>query len=119
MDRPWGFSMHIDIEKCRSFEPKDFLPFIDGLVGELEMKKFGEPTVEYFGTEWAKGYSVVQLIETSCITFHTTDDHNDVYLDVFSCKPFEAESVLEYVQMFMDPVSVKFNFLVRKVNETK
>ena len=107
--------MHIDIEKARNFEPKHFVPFLDGLVSTLDMKKFGPPVVEYFGTEWAKGWSVLQLIETSNITFHTTDDNNDVYLDIFSCKPFDEQDVLEFVRDKLDPTSVKYSLLSRSV----
>jgi hypothetical protein len=53
-------------------------------VKEIDMVAFGAPRIVRFGSDHCKGYTLVQLIQTSNITAHFAEDTNDVYLDVFS-----------------------------------
>jgi len=41
------------------------------------------------------GISAIQFIKTSNVTIHTLTDMKRVYLNIFSCKDFEAETVIE------------------------
>ena len=60
------------------------------------------------------GWSVAQLIYTSTITCHFTDESGDFYLDVFSCKEFEIEKVIECVDEFFSPLETKSRYLLRE-----
>ena len=52
---------------------------------------------ERFGTEpHLYGYSVMQLIETSCITAHFSEQTDCCYIDVFSCKDFDDMKVVKF-----------------------
>jgi hypothetical protein len=67
----------------------------------IEMKKFGETEVIHFGEEErVAGFSMVQLIETSLISAHFANLTNTVYLDVFSCKPYNPAIVEEFAHKF-------------------
>jgi S-adenosylmethionine/arginine decarboxylase-like enzyme len=59
-------------------------------------------------------FSAVQLIQTSAITIHTNDEARDMYLDVFSCKDFEAETVIKAVKDWFAPASIDSQTLLRK-----
>ncbi len=69
---------------------------------QLQMKRFGEPLIEHFGHEkpMTSGYSLVQLIETSAIVGHFSEFKRSVYLDLFSCKEFDADAVTQFTQKF-------------------
>lgn len=67
------------------------------------MVPYGEPQVVMFGTGNKKGYTLVQLIETSNICAHFVEETNDMYLDVFSCKPFKATDVETIVKEVFQP----------------
>jgi S-adenosylmethionine/arginine decarboxylase-like enzyme len=67
-----------------------------------------------FGTGNKKGYTLVQLIETSNITAHFVEETNDVYIDVFSCKPFNKKDVDRVVLDFFGPKRKKSTFIVRQ-----
>jgi hypothetical protein len=43
---------------------------------------------------------MVQLIETSLISAHFANLTNAVYLDVFSCKPYEPEVVERFARKY-------------------
>ena len=85
-------------------------------VHDIDMKAFGEPTIEHFATHDPNkaGFSMVQLIETSNICAHFVNELNEVYLDVFSCKSFDPEIVVNLVKQFFKTEKVDFQFITRK-----
>jgi len=44
------------------------------------------------------GWTGFVIIDKSHISIHTFDDENLVSIDVFSCKPFDAEQALSYIR---------------------
>jgi len=87
--------------------------FCSDLVAEIDMIPYGKPQIVHFGTGTAKGYTLVQLIETSNITAHFSEETNDMYLDVFSCKDFETECVRRVVRKWMFPADMEIHVLMR------
>lgn len=87
--------------------------FLHSLAIDIDMKPFGKPVVERFGEGIEIGLSGVQLIETSAITIHTNDGARDLYLDVFSCKDFDENTVLSYVDGRFAPAEVTHQVLLR------
>jgi S-adenosylmethionine/arginine decarboxylase-like enzyme len=78
------------------------------------MVPFGEPQVQHFGSGNKAGYTLVQLIETSNITAHFVEETDDIYLDVFSCKPFNPNDVKQVVNKFFTPAHMNQVFLTRQ-----
>lgn len=94
-------------------DKKDVARFMTELVDKIDMVAFGDPVVERFGSGVEVGLSGVQLIETSAIVLHTNDQARDMYLDVFSCKTFSEEDVLDFVQEVFKPLSTNYQVLMR------
>ena len=89
------------------------------LVKRIDMKAFGEPKIVRFGDGDKYGYTLVQLIETSNIMAHFVEETNDIYLDVFSCKDFEAETVEELVKEYFSPEHIDTTVLIRQARDNK
>ena len=83
--------------------PRAIARFSDDLVRRIDMKKYGEPQIQHFGEGNKAGYTLVQLIETSNIMAHFVEETNDIYLDVFSCKPYDTAEVLRCVTDHFNP----------------
>lgn len=100
----WGIASAIDIYDCAPDTLRDaeaIRRFVVELCDLIDMKRFGETLVVHFGEdERVAGYSMVQLIETSLISAHFANLTNAVYLDVFSCKPYDPEKVRNFAQAF-------------------
>lgn len=100
----WGIASSFDIYECNPETIRDadaIKDFVVKLCDLIEMKRFGETQVVHFGEdEKVEGYSMVQLIETSLISAHFANLTNAVYLDVFSCKPYDPETVQEFATEF-------------------
>ena len=100
----WGIASSIDIYECDPDLIRDedaIRQFTIELCDLIKMKRFGETQVVNFGEdERVAGYSMVQLIETSLISAHFANLTNTVYLDVFSCKPYDSEIVRNFAQSY-------------------
>lgn len=93
--------------------------FAETLVKLIHMKVHGEPILEYFAEQFpeAAGYTLVQLIETSAITGHFCDKSGDAYIDVFSCKEFDNDTVIDLVQSTFQPVRINMTVLIRQAGD--
>ena len=120
MSEYWGYHLVLDCKNGRNLNEdseEDIRVFIKELVNKIDMVAYGEPNIAYLPTPKTpekSGWSVVQLIYTSSITCHFADESGDFYLDVFSCKKFEKDIVIEYVKQYFSPFSVKEKYLLRQ-----
>jgi S-adenosylmethionine/arginine decarboxylase-like enzyme len=114
----WGIASAIDIYDCNpeTIRNADAIRrFVVELCDLIEMRRFGETQVVHFGEdERVAGYSMVQLIETSLISGHFANLTNAVYLDVFSCKPYDPETVRRYAQLYFGGKSSNLNVTLRQ-----
>lgn len=102
--QPWGVAVSVDCYDCNPeiIRSADLIKqFTQELIQLIEMKAFGPCHVVNFGEDArVAGYSMFQLIETSCISGHFANQTNTAYLDIFSCKPFSAEVAAEFCKQF-------------------
>ena len=114
----WGVSTSINVYNVNHeliIDPDYLYEWIITLVEEIGMRRYGEPIIVRFGNApHLEGYSVVQLIETSCITAHFDELHDIAYVDVFSCAPYDPRDVANFCMDFLDGNDVKFDVVIRK-----
>jgi S-adenosylmethionine/arginine decarboxylase-like enzyme len=80
---------------------RDYLEnFSRDLCKVIRMKPFGQPLIERFGQGRLKGYSLVQLIETSNITVHLDEPGNKAFVDICSCRPFISEKAADFSKKY-------------------
>ena len=82
--------------------------YVQTLCDIIDMKAYGEPIIERFATHdpTKGGLSLLQLIETSCITGHFVDINGDHFIDIFSCKSFDVDEALKFTLDFFGSESV-------------
>ena len=115
----FGTELVLDLYGCnpRTIRSAKMLEkFVKQLCRRIEMKRYGEPLIEHFGheTPLTSGYSLVQLIETSCISGHFSELTNAAYLNIFSCKTFDADDAAAFCQTFFGAAKARRRLLVRK-----
>src|SRR5690349_5101304 len=117
-ETPWGFHTCIDLYKCDPIIIRDenkIKHYVKELCHLIDMNRFGECLVVHFGEdEKVAGYSMVQLIETSLISGHFANFSNNVYLDIFSCKPYNSERAVNFTKQFFQANGVKVNYFFRE-----
>jgi S-adenosylmethionine/arginine decarboxylase-like enzyme len=74
------------------------------------MRRFGETQIVHFGEdERVSGFSMVQLIETSMISAHFANLTNTAYIDVFSCRTYDPDTVASFAKQFFEGNRVNVN----------
>jgi len=118
MEEFWGFHLLLDCEagdKKKVADYETIHSFIKALVPAINMVAYREPQIVHFAEHDPDkaGFSMVQLIETSSITGHFVDSTGDFYLDVFSCKDFDKNIVLNLVRKYFEPKNIYSDFVYR------
>ncbi len=100
----WGLSSCIDLYGCDLKLMQDaeaIKRFVHELCDKIKMRRFGEAQVVYFGDDpRVTGFSMTQLIETSLVSAHFADASCAIYLDVFSCAPYDPEEVAAFASQY-------------------
>lgn len=103
----WGYELILDCSDCNEKidDPPTVTAYLKEMVTALKMIAVGEPLVHQFtgeGTE-GRGTSGVQIITTSSVTFHSDDDGEAAYINVFSCKAFEPQTAIDLTRKYFEP----------------
>lgn len=115
----WGFHLMLDCSGCSHAaitSQQVIYNFTKNLVQDIDMVAYGEPQIVKFGSGDKAGYTLVQLIETSNICAHFVDENDTMYLDVFSCKPFDPDVVENLVKITFGATKIRRNFITRHAN---
>lgn len=117
-DKAWGVLTSIDLHDC---DPKkvrseaDIKQYVKELCELIGAKRFGETVVVNFGEdERIAGFSMTQLIETSLISGHFVNAKNYIYMDVFSCKPYDPAVVIAFTKKFFGAKETSANVIMRR-----
>jgi S-adenosylmethionine/arginine decarboxylase-like enzyme len=118
MNDTWGYHLLLDCscgDVYKITSKDNVYKFIKELVPAIGMVAFGEPWIEHFATHDPDkaGISMCQMIETSNITGHFVDKNGNFYIDVFSCKPFDHNIVLNIVDKYFSPHRIRTHFISR------
>lgn len=101
---PWGLLTSVDLYECAPdliASKEKISEFTIQLCEMIEVNRFGDPIIVHFGKdEKVKGYSLVQLIETSLVSGHFAENDNSAYIDIFSCKYYNPDIAYEYCLSF-------------------
>ena len=98
-----GKHLIIDLKNCKNLEILSDTRFIEKfllkLVDIAEMKAITKPKVLYYEHEDEKesGVTGFVIISDSHISIHTYPVKKTLYMDLFSCKQFDVEKIVNYV----------------------
>ncbi len=117
----WGYHLILDCGGCDRelmSDAQHVERWIRQLVQDIGMQPIGEPRIEYTAAEFADkaGFTVVQVIVTSSIVAHFVDNLQQIYLDVFSCKQFDYDTVKHSMQHWFGAASMRQYSLTRQAD---
>ncbi len=108
--KDFGKEVIIDLHQCSTdkFNRSSIEEYFNVLCEKIDMEQCDLHFWDYegFPEEYEKapvhlkGISAIQFITTSNITIHTLDTLRRVYLNVFSCKDFDAATVVSFSEEF-------------------
>ena len=109
----------IDLYECEKkslANAKRLREFPLALCKEIKMKPFGKPVLKKFGKGKLEGYSLtlLQFIETSSITIHVDEKEKKMFVDVCSCKRFNAFKAKDFSKQYFNAKKAKFRTIHRE-----
>jgi len=115
----YGWELVLNLYECdleAISSKKKIAQFAKELCDMIKMVPYGKPLIPYFGHNkpHTKGYSLVQLIETSSITAHFSEHKRSVYLNIFSCMPYDEKKAKAFAKEFFGAKRVKAHYITRQ-----
>lgn len=82
--------------------------FLNGLVSEIGMRVLVQPCAGFEDGDPEKiGYSGVVILYESHIAIHVYSALRKAFIDVFSCKEFDEQTVMDYLQKWCGSFTVE------------
>ena len=111
-NRNYGKELILDLHNCNpeKFTREEIERYFKEVCGLIDMQRcelfwwddYGLSPENRQTEPHLKGTSAVQFIMTSNITIHTLDILKSVYLNLFSCKDFDAQVAAEFSRKFFE-----------------
>ncbi len=119
----YGKELILDLYGCnpKKFNRSDLDKFFAELCELIDMQKceryfwddLGVSESERQTSPHTKGTSAVQFILTSNITIHTLDLVGEVYINVFSCKDFDALVAIDFISKWFEAMDWDEETIIR------
>ncbi len=122
-DKSYGYELILDLHRCNTstFNRTSLGQYFEKLCEAIDMKRcdlhfwddVGVPPEERQTSPHTKGTSAVQFILTSTIVVHTLDLLKAVYINIFSCKPFDRKVAEKITKKWFGAENCKAHFIER------
>jgi len=115
---PFGPHVTIDAKECdfaKMTDYKNIYDILNDLPGIVGMTKMTLPMVVPWLDKGAtvEGYSGFVMISESHISIHTFPEKDYVFIDIFSCKPFEIEKAIDFFKQRLGIQKMTVNVVER------
>ncbi len=121
--KPYGFELILDLHGCdvSKFNRTSLRKYFAKLCKAIAMERcelhfwddVGVPPEERQTSPHTKGTSAVQFILTSTVVVHTLDLLKAVYINIFSCKPYDKKVAEELTKEWFGAKECKSHFIER------
>lgn len=112
----WGIECLVNLVECDVNLISNSVTlerFVEELCDEINMNMVGPTILKRFGSDHLYGYTLMQMIETSSIIGHFSEDNGDAYIDIFSCKAFNPHEAAEFCKNFFGAKDVQYMTILR------
>lgn len=124
MNTPYGFELILDLHGCDvdKFDRESITKYMVAVCEAIDMEREDLHFWDYEGfppEELAQqpphllGTSAVQFIKTSNIVIHTLDLLRAVYVNIFSCKPYDRKIAEKITKEWFAATECRAHFIER------
>lgn len=118
-NKVYGLEVILDLHGCdhKIIKSRESIrSFVNKMCKLLKMKKFGKALIPHFGHDdpVTSGFSLLQFIETSSITGHFSELWDSAYINIFSCRMFDAKKAISFTKKFFKAKQIKARKIIRK-----
>ena len=109
-----GLHLIIDGETMREVSKEEVNHILTELPPRIDMNILDGPHIMQ-GTPENPGYTGIEVIDKSHISIHTFTENNTISIDVYSCKPFNAKKVVEYIKNRIEFKEITARTITREI----
>lgn len=117
MQQPYGIELIPDLKGCdlSDLSQEKLTDYFVELCDLIGMVRYGEPVFweDHSGIPHLHGTSAIQFIQTSNIVAHPLPLLGAVYLNIFSCKPFDTDAAKQFSTSFWRAQSAVYTVVTR------
>lgn len=115
--KSYGMELIVDLHDCdlgANVSKKRAEDFIIKVCDMTKMHRHGRPLwwVQKSKIPFWHGTSVLQFIKTSSIVMHLLPKMHAVYINVFTCKPFDPKEVVKFAKTYWKAGRIASNTVV-------
>ncbi|MDZ7744805.1 MAG: S-adenosylmethionine decarboxylase [Candidatus Saccharibacteria bacterium] len=119
-ENKYGTELILDLYQCdvSKFTEQTLRVFFIELCKEIDMERYGEPMfwIDNSDTPHLKGVSAVQFITTSNVTIHCLDKLQTVFINLFSCKPYDTKQAKTFCENYFQAADSRESVIGRYYN---
>jgi len=125
MQDDYGQELILDLRNCnpKTFTRKIIRQYFVAICKKIDMERvqlqwwddLHTPEGEKETEPHLVGTSAIQFIKTSNITIHTLDKLSAVFINIFSCKSFDAETTMHYTANWFEGSITSFHVIRRQL----
>ena len=108
--------LRAEVDNCPAEESiHEILEWMKSIINKIDMKLMQGPSVSYVDQPGNRCTTCMALIETSHIVIHILDEPNPglIQLDIYSCKEFKLDIVMNHIKQYFNVLSMQYKFLDR------
>lgn len=96
----WESSIHIYLDECIKLS---------------EMEEIGSFIHAFEPHNGVAGITAIRVLSTSHISCHTWPEHNYISIDLFSCKYFDIDKIIDFTKEFFNTKRVDISVINRDI----
>ena len=97
--------------------------YIEKVCSSLNLTRHGDPVIEHLinpDDVHCSGFTATQVLAESLLSLHTYGEHQAIYIDLFSCRPFDSNRFLGLTKAHFLPTRIYLNRVYRpKLDEVE
>ena len=109
-----GLQLMIDGETYTEVSQELINHILTDLPSRIDMRILDGPHIIQ-GIPENPGYTGIEVIDKSHIAIHTFTENNTISIDVYSCKPFNAKKVVEYIKNRIEFKEITTRTITREI----
>ncbi len=111
-----GLHLMVDGETRKPVKPETIRHILTDLPQRIDMHILEGPHI-IRGVPENPGYTGIEVIDKSHIAIHTFSENNSISVDVYSCKPFDAQKVIEYLKDQIEFSEITMRVIEREITK--
>ena len=111
-----GLHLMIDGETQNSVNQETIKYILTDLPQRIDMHILEGPHIIQ-GVPENPGYTGIEVIDKSHIAIHTFNKNNTISIDIYSCKNFDVEKVVEYLKNYIDFKVITTRVIKREITK--